>query len=295
MKAETDILLKIFLIYLGVFFAVAITFFMLAKSFVDQFGGDVKAPLIFGCVSAILVSVLAYATTHLDFSLFTEYWVFTGIFLLAGIVHAAFFHEKYFFSNDYNKVKVTVGEILYMLALLILVLIITACLLYFFGERKFLFSTKSILVSMLVFFIPLVFQATFKAAYNIPSGVFPTWEYPLNNPIELPDEKPNEKLLVIAFEICKKASDTKRTNFRAKGPETMKMGDLFYHFINDYNDTQSETPIQYAADEYSPHEWAFRVKPSWFRSSRVLDPELTVRENKIRENAVIICERFSKT
>ena len=79
MKAETDILLKIFLIYLGVFFAVAITFFMVAKSFVDQFNGDVKGPLIYGLVLALIASVLVYAATHLDFNLFTEYWIFTGM------------------------------------------------------------------------------------------------------------------------------------------------------------------------------------------------------------------------
>jgi hypothetical protein len=97
---------------------------------------------------------------------------------------------------------------------------------------------------------------------------------------------------VIAFEICKKETDKAPSNFRAKGPDTMKLGDLYYHFINDYNEFQSETPIQFADSDHSPYGWGFRVKPKWYQLQRILDPELTIRENRIIENTVIICERI---
>ena len=51
-------------------------------------------------------------------------------------------------------------------------------------------------------------------------------------------------------------------------------------------------PIKYADDEVIAHEWWFRVKPKWYQFQRILDPELSVRENKVKENTIIICERI---
>lgn len=121
--------------------------------------------------------------------------------------------------------------------------------------------------------------------------MFATWYYPVT-PIELPDEKANEKILVIAFEIAKTPADKLKTNFRAKGPDSMLLGELYYHFLNDYNDIQSETPIEYVDAENNPQEWWFRVKPKWYQGQRILDPQLSIRDNQIRENSIIICERI---
>jgi len=144
---------------------------------------------------------------------------------------------------------------------------------------------------MLAFFVPVSLFYTFQAAYNIPDPVFASWIYPVHQ-IDMPDERPNEKLVVIAFEIAKKESSELKTNFRAKGPENMRLGDLYYHFINDYNELHSETTIDFADKHHESYEWWFRLKPKWYQSNKILDPELTVKENKIKENSVIICERF---
>lgn len=148
------------------------------------------------------------------------------------------------------------------------------------------------LISMLSFFVPIVLLYTFEAAYKIPLPEFATWYYPVNAPIELPDEKVNEKLLVIAFEIAKSSTDNAKTNFRAKGPEAMLLGDLYYHFLNDYNDMQSETPIEFTNRANIPFEWWFRIKPKWYQPHRILDPGLSIRDNQVKENSIIICERI---
>jgi len=283
--------IKFFLIYIGTFFICAIALVMIVKSFVQGFAASGSKPVLQGGGSGLLASVMAYLTTLITDHLFTIFWFLVGIFLLFGIIHVLFFHKKYFYNNSSNsKGQIVLGEVLFMFALLFFVIVVFSSLEYFLKTKAFLFFPM--LMSMLAFFIPITFYYTFEAAYNIPASRFPSWQYPISNPIELPDERPNEKLLVIAFEICKKTSDKARTNFRAKGPETMKLGDLYYHFINDYNEFQSETPIQYSENEYSPFEWGFRTKPKWFQRNRILDPELTVRENKIRENSIIICERI---
>jgi len=282
--------IKFFLIYIGVFFAFAVTLALVVKNFAQGFAANTKKPVLEGSFSAVVVSGLAYLSTVFTTRLFTVFWIFAGVFLLLGIIQVTFFHRKYFYPGNQDKGKVLFGEILFMLALLFFVIVVFSSLEYFLQNKDFLFFPM--LMSMLAFFIPLSVYYTFDAAYNIPESKFPAWQYPLDDPIELPDEKPNEKSLVIAFELCKKRTDTVKTNFRAKGPETMKLGDLYYHFINDYNEFQSETPIRYADNESSVHVWAFRVRPKWYLPNRILDPELTIRENRVKENTIIICERI---
>lgn len=282
--------IKYFLIYIGVFFTCAIASVLVVKNFAQGFAMNGKKPVFQGSFSAVAASGAAYLSTLFTNHLFTIFWIFAGIFLLLGIIHVAFFHTKYFYTNKDNKGRVFLGEILFMFALIFFIIVVFSSLEYFLENKNFMFFPM--LMSMLAFFIPLSVYHTFEAAYNIPESRFPLWQYPLNNPIELPDERPNEKILVIAFEICKKNTDVTKTNFRAKGPETMKLGDLYYHFINDYNEFQSETPIQYAQDEHSPQDWGFRVKTKWYQPQRIFDPELTLRENRITENSIIICERI---
>jgi len=282
--------IKFFLIYIGVFLGGSIAFVLLAKNFAQGLAVNAKKPVIQGSLSAVGASILAYLSTLFSDHLFLVFWGFAAIFLVFGIIHVSYFHRKYFYANSQDKSKVALGEIMFMLAFLFFIIVVFSSLQYFLKNKDFLFLPM--LMSMLAFFIPLAVYYTFEAAYKIPAGRYPYWQYPLAHPIELPDEKPNEKLVVIAFMICKKTSDNSKTNFRAKGPETMKLGDLYYHFINDYNEFQSETPIQYADNGMVSHEWAFRMKPKWYQPNRILDPELTVRENRINENSIIICERM---
>ena len=282
--------IKFFLVYIGVFLASAIALVMVAKNFSPGLSVNAKRPLLQGGLTALLASGFAYLSTLFTDHLFTVFLAFVGIFLLFGILHIAFFHKKYFYSTSQTKGRAILGEILFMLALIFFIIVVFSSLQYFLKNKNFLFFPM--LMSMLAFFIPLSVFYTFESAFNIPASRFPLWQYPLNGPIDLPDEHPNEKVLVIAFEASKRSTDTTKTNFRAKGPDTMKLGDLYYHFINDYNEFQSETPIQYTENEYSAQEWWFRAKPKWYQWQRILDPELTMRENRIRENTVIICERI---
>jgi hypothetical protein len=282
--------LKLFLVYIGAFLAGAVALVFVAKSFAPGFAVNTKKPVLQGGISAIVGSGAAYGATLFSDYLFTVYWAFAFIFLLLGIIHVLVFHNKYFYAGSQDNKKAIIGELVFILALLFFIIVVFSSLQYFLQNKNFLFFPM--LMSMLAFFIPVSVYYTFEAAYNIPQRIYPVWQYPLNSTIELPDEQPNEKVLVIAFEACKNATDTRKTNFRAKGPETMKLGDLYYHFINDYNEFQSETPIQYADQQHGQHEWWFRIKPKWYQQHRILDPELTVRENRIRENSVIICERI---
>ncbi len=282
---------KYFWIYIGVFFGGTLLLLASVKRFAKGFAGNGVKPALYGMLAALIFGGLAFLSTLTAFNHFVVFWLLALTFIGFGLFHILVFHKKYFYEVSYNRGGVVVGELLFSLALIFFSIVVFSALIYFVvGDKTYPFYPM--LTCVLAFFVPVTLFYTFEAAYSIPDPVFASWIYPVHEDIELPDERPNEKLVVIAFEIAKKSDSPTKTNFRAKGPEAMKLGDLYYHFINDYNEYHSETTIDFADEQRETYEWWFRIKPKWYQSNRILDPELTVRENNIKENAIIICERL---
>ncbi len=284
--------LKLFFTYIGSLLAISIALTLLVKKLASGYASQGKKPIFYGTFSSIIASLIAFLAIFVSENLFTVFWIFAAIFMLFGIIHLKMVQRKYFTaSSNENKIKVFTGEMFFALSIVLFTIVVFSSLQYFVTRDKdFIFYPM--MLSTLAFFIPTLFYHTFEAAYDIPAAAYNTWEYPLNNPIDLPEEDPSERLLVIGFEMAKKSTDKKNTYFRAKAPENIKVGELFYHFINDYNDLQSETPIEYADHSNMAFEWWFRLKPKWYQSNKILDPNISFRNNGIKENSVIICERI---
>lgn len=276
---------------MGGFLALSIAMAALTKQFSEAYASKGKKPFIYGSFSSIIASALAYLASFATNNLFTVYWIITALFIVFGSIHMVMVHKKYFYARKDNQKKVMTGEVMFAISVVLFTIVVFSSLQYFLQSRDYLFFPM--MMSVLGFFIPLMLVHTFDAAYGIPSPTYPTWQYPTTHTIEVPDEDPREKLLVIGFEIAKKATDFKKTYFRAKAPEGIKLGELYYHFINDYNEIQSETTIDIMNQNGEVQEWLFRVKPKWNKPTRILDPLLSVRENKIKENTVIVCERVA--
>ena len=281
--------IKLFLTYIGIFFACSVVLTIFAKQFSGAFAAGGSKPVISSFLISTLGAAGAYAMTLIIQNMFLVYWILAAIFLLLGIFQASFINKKYFSPVPEKKGRTTIGEIMFGLSVLFFAVVAFSALQYFFNDRSFLFYPT--LFSGLFFFIPTILVHTFHAAYKIPQANYTTWQYP-EKPIDLPEEKPNERLLVIGFEIAKKETDSTKTYFRAKAPDGILLGELFYHFINDYNELQSETPIQFEDKNGMPNEWWFRIKPKWYQFNKILDPNETVKANGIKENSVIICERI---
>lgn len=281
---------NIFFAYLGSLLACSIALFTLTKKFVEAFDASGKKPVVYGSLSSLIASLAGYASTYITNNLFTVFWVLAAIFLLFGVLHLLIVHKKYFQQKEVNNTKVFIGELFFAMSVILFTIVVFSSLQYFLKDNGKSFLFYPMMMSTFAFFIPVLVMQTFEAAYNIPAPVYNTWVYP-DRPINLPEDDPREKLLVIGFEIAKKKTDLKRTYFRAKAPENIYLGDLYYFFINDYNELQSETPIHYLNEKDEPYEWAFRLKTKWYQGQKILDPSLTVKDNGIKENSVIICVR----
>jgi hypothetical protein len=281
---------KFFLVYAGSLLACSILLFTIVKKFATGFAEGGKKPVIYGSFSSVIASLAAYGCTFVSENLYIVFWLLAGLFMIFGIIHVYLNHNKYFSSND-NSTKIFIGELMFALSVIFFTVLVFSSLQYFLTERGKSFLFYPMMMSTFAFFVPVLVTHTFQSAYSIPPPLYNTWKYPVDEPINLPEDDPREKLLVIGFEIAKKHTDEKRTYFRAKAPEGIYLGDLFYFFLNDYNEVQSETQIQFVNQNYEPFDWIFRLKTKWYQGQKILDPALTVKDNGIKENSVIICER----
>ena len=133
---------------------------------------------------------------------------------------------------------------------------------------------------------------TFRKAIDIPVKIYSQWFYPLHKEVDYPDEDKMKHMLIVSFMFQKKTVDNFFTNFRAKAPTDMDFGQLFYYFINDYNERFPNSKIEYISPSGEPYGWFFYRKPKWYDfSTRFIDVEKTFFANGIRENDIIVCLR----
>lgn len=283
--------LKSFCIYAGIFFACAIILIILVKTYARGFAQSGRGPYIYGFLSSLIAAAAAFLLSYLTNNLFLVFW-YTGImFLVFGAIHVAYVRKKYFQSYGRRLASNFGGEVLFGLSLMFFVIAVFSVLEYFVVKDNKTYPFYPMVLSTLAFFVPMLVLKTFEAAYAIPAAMHNTWVYPLHEEIEYPEEN-DEKLLVVHYQIAKKASDLSKVAFIGKAPPGMKFGEAYYHFLNDYNDSQQEPAIQFSNSDFEPHEWWFYKEVKWYQRQHVLDPGLSVRENGIRQNSVIVCERM---
>lgn len=145
--------------------------------------------------------------------------------------------------------------------------------------------------SVLVFFVPSIFYWTYIAFINIPFEIYKVWEYPRDKEEINFDGLDFDRLMVLELEFSKKPDAEDRLRVKAKAPENITLGDWFRKFIDDYNAKFPASTIEYIRPDGGSHSWVFYLKKSFFHRRRLLDPDLTIRENRIQENLKITSKR----
>lgn len=241
----------------------------------------------------LLASVAIFAVTGLliavpFFSSYNGYFIFFQVlFLIYGGLHLYMMHRK----MDWGKEKQTFVPDLIFTIIVLLAGSICFMLAYRWLNREGL--EISMMFSTLFFIIPLFVWQTFLSALAIPPKVLNRWFYPVHEPMEDPEESKLKNMLLISFEFQKNGQETFFTNFRAKAPVDMELGELFYYFINDYNDRHPQGQIHFSAGTGKPYGWMFYKKPKWYTIlTTYMDSDKTIYLNRIRENDVIVCSRI---
>lgn len=241
----------------------------------------------------LLIAVAVFALTGLFiaigfFSNYNRYFIFFQVlFLLYGGLHVYLMQKKMDWSRDRQSFW---PDLIYTI-IIMLGGAICFVLTYRWVNREGL--ELSMMFSTLFFIIPLFVWHTFQTALAIPPKVLNQWYYPVHEPMEDPEESKLKNMLLISFEFQKNGQDAFFTNFRAKAPVDMELGELFYYFINDYNERHPQGQILFSNGTGKPHGWMFYKKPKWYTIlTTYMDADKTIFLNRIRENDVIVCSRI---
>ncbi len=247
----------------------------------------IKATLIYMLCGLLLFSAiacLAFWSYLKDQHVF--YLIYQAYFLLLGILHVNWMREYLKWAGN---PKVLWAEFLFTLIVAMLGSMGFMSVFRYFSPYGMEYYMTT---SVLCFIVPWMVNQVFLNATSIPEKILKKWFYPISEEIEEPDEDKLKNLLVISFVIQKQLADAHETNFRAKAPVDMEMGELFYYFINDYNERHPQDKIEYINHAGEPCGWIFYQKPQFFAwRTKYIDAGKTIFNNGIKENNVIICDR----
>jgi hypothetical protein len=143
----------------------------------------------------------------------------------------------------------------------------------------------------LTFFIPYLVDLAFQKFAAIPPEIYKVWYHPSD--YEEPDFERMDlsKMFLLDIEFSKYPNDPTISNFKAKAPLEMNFSDWFVSFIANYNMKFDESQIQYTNAEGEPHGWIFYTKGNFFTGKKYIDPDVTIKGNKLRENEAVVAKR----
>ncbi|MBX2924952.1 MAG: hypothetical protein KF746_22315 [Chitinophagaceae bacterium] len=285
----SDELTKYLLILGGAGIALSAVLFKL----ISKIKGTIKpySKQLFGylLITVIVFAIIGLFTHSYFFESLSARFIFLQLFcFFAGMLHVFYLESKVKWVARKDNATL-LPEIIFTLLLATLGSMVFISVYRIISPDNIVYSA---LGAVLFFIVPLFFYKTFTYATSIPPKILKEWFYPLDQEMEYPDEGKLRNLLVISFEFKKDANDNIITQFRAKAPADMEFGQLFYYFINDYNERHPEGKIKFVNGLGEPNGWIFYKKSKWNSlSTNYIHTDKTIFINKIKENDIIICER----
>jgi hypothetical protein len=239
--------------------------------------------LIYGILAGLLLGAVGFAGTF-DSANFQRYYFLVQLLALGlGVVHL------WLSSRFAPSVFATFGQGIVATLLILLLAMIFALVLY--QQTDYLATRWPFVTSLLPFVIPFIVSQAYRYYLQIPPADYRKWYYPINGDMPDLDLLDLSKILVIQFEFHKTPDDANFTNFKAKAPVAMTLGDLFLVFINDYNERTPASPINYTDAAGRPFGWVFTKKSTWWQRQVYLDPSLDFNQNRLIDNDTIIARR----
>ncbi len=209
------------------------------------------------------------------------YYLAQFLALVLGIIHVLLLNKYLLRTDEQDLWKGLLATFLIMLTGAI-----AAGVVYHFLKLNYSFLTF-----VLPFIVPYICWKTYRYFLQIPYRNYKLWYYPLDTDMPDLDMIDLSQILVISFEFSKKKEDRNQTNFTSKAPVNMALGQLFFIFINDYNERNPLGPISYLGSQRRPDGWVFYRKKGWLKRKFYFDPDLTIRENAVRHNEIVFAQR----
>ncbi len=148
--------------------------------------------------------------------------------------------------------------------------------------------------AFIFFLVPFMVAKCFDYMLMIPEEVYPKWYFPAGEvDLDIPEDvMDDESIIVVEFQMARDAGeDSDMIKSRSKLPLKLEFGRFFPIFLDQYNDRNAGTQIRFVDENKEAYGWNFYIKPKWYQSPVYINPELTIRENGVKENDIIVAER----
>jgi len=241
--------------------------------------------LLYGLLAVLLLGVTGLAGTF-DSIHFQRYYGLTQVLaLMLGCVHL------WLSRRLVPDLFVPFGR--GGLATAGILLVAMGMALVFYWQAGYLAERWPFVTSLIPFLIPFFVGQAYQFYREIPPADYRKWYYPIDGTMPDPDLLDLSKVLVMQFEFLKTPDDINSTNFKAKAPLMMTLGDLFLIFINDYNERTPASPIRFADEAGRPFGWVFTKKATWWQRRIYLNPDFDFNRNQLIDNDTILARRVS--
>ncbi len=202
----------------------------------------------------------------------------TGGFFCLGYLH--------FLILRANVTGLTPSEKFLYSSLLATVVFLAGSIFYFIAPL--VFSWQTVVAGVCAFLLPFVLAEAWRLFYFMSSQAAATWRYSADVSLQKATTFLNSMPVRFKIQAGQLAGEY-TVGFRA--PVRMKLGTIFYHMVQEQN-SQGENVVRLSSGEGQPYEWAFSI--TVFGWKTFLDPELSLLENGLKENAIVTAQRISE-
>lgn len=274
------------LLYLLLLLAFGYVIFMLIGSRVPKLRQEKKKFFLYILIQVLVFVIFLLILYNLKGTSLNQRFISLQVYMtVAGIAHLKVFYDvfkKFDAKEFWQEVVIAICTTFFLAGFLIVIS-------KYFDESQYI----GYFISTLLFFIlPLLCYQLFEYSVSVPVKLHKRWFYPLNDKYPSPKISEMRNIIILNLVFQKKADDKQIINFKVKAPRAIDYGRLFYYFINDYNEKNPSSQINFLDEKNQPYGWYFYTKPKWFSSSEYVDPDLAIDTNNIKDGTTIICQRI---
>ena len=180
----------------------------------------------------------------------------------------------------------------------VLILVVTAALgggailaLQWLPWAKNHLPPSGFVMAVIPFLLPYFFGESYRAWLIVPHKQYKLWRF---NPLAPGPDLARMDLshfMVVHFLMTRRFGESLYHDFSSKAPYQMRLSDLFFIFLSDYNKLKPDQALQYVDNQGQPFGWLFYAKQPWWRQRKYFDPDYTFQDNFLRQGSIIVAQR----
>lgn len=148
-------------------------------------------------------------------------------------------------------------------------------------------------MAILPFVVPQLFMISFDILISIPHEIHKVWYFPGEDDLPDLDNEDLNVIISIEIEFTRNPALNDSIIFKAKAPVSLLFKDWFHYFVINYNEKFKENPIKMRDEQQNTYGWVFFTKPSFWETKRYVDFNLSITDNKIQDNKILVAKRVT--